>query len=98
MRSRCRRFEFQTLVCRPGGEPRFEEVATGLRNLLNQHGMLACGASILDVGCGCRRLARNLVDLPIGSYTGFDRHKDMIDWCAREISSRDPPFASITST
>jgi SAM-dependent methyltransferase len=85
-------FEFQTLVCGPGGEPRFNEVADGLRNLLNQHGMLAKGVSILDVGCGCGRLARNIIDLPIGSYTGFDRHKGMIDWCVEEISSRDQRF------
>lgn len=85
-------FEFQTLVCGPGGEPRFNEVADGLRNLLNHHGMLAPGVSILDVGCGCGRLARNLIDLPIGSYTGFDRHRGMIDWCVREITLRDPRF------
>ena len=54
--------------------------------------MLQSNANLLDVGCGCGRLARALLDAPIGSYTGFDRHKGMVDWCLQEIRSRDPRF------
>ena len=84
--------EFQTLVCGIGCEPQFEEVGCWLRDFLDQNGMLTSGVSLLDVGCGCGRLARNLVESPIGSYTGFDRHKGMVDWCVQEIGSRNPRF------
>ena len=84
--------EFQTLVCGPGDEPLFEEVGCWLRDALYHQGMLQSNANLLDVGCGCGRLARALLDAPIGSYTGFDRHKGMVDWCLQEIRSRDPRF------
>jgi SAM-dependent methyltransferase len=85
-------FEFQSLVCGPGREATFEVVGCWLRDILGHLGMLTPGARILDVGFGCGRLPRTLMELPIGSYTGFDRHKGMIDWCARTIGSRDPRF------
>lgn len=84
--------EFQRLVCGPGNEPRFEEVGSWLRDALDKEGMLAPGTSFLDVGCGCGRLARQLLGTAIGSYIGFDRHKGMVDWCTQEIGSRDPRF------
>jgi SAM-dependent methyltransferase len=84
--------EFQSLVCGPGSEHLFEAAGRGLRDLLRQHAMLTPGASVLDIGCGCGRLARYLLELPIGSYVGFDRHKGMVAWCAQEIGSRDPRF------
>jgi SAM-dependent methyltransferase len=37
-------------------------------------------------------LARYLVKEPLGSYTGFDRHRGMIDWCKSEIEPRAPHF------
>lgn len=85
-------FEFQTLISGPGNEPKFEEIGSWLRDALDEQGMLAPGTSLLDVGCGCGRLARQLLRCPIGSYVGFDRHKGMVDWCAAEIGSRDPRF------
>ena len=84
--------EFQTLVCGTGGEPLFEEVGCWLRDVLHQQGMLTSGARLLDVGCGCGRLARYLIELSIGSYHGFDRHKGMVDWCIQQIGSHDPRF------
>ena len=84
--------EFQTLVSGPGNEGIFEEVGCWLRDALDQQGMLRADASFLDVGCGCGRLARYLIELPIGSYIGFDRHRGMVDWCVQEIGSHDPRF------
>ena len=85
--------EFRELVCGVGAADTFEAVGCQLRDFLDQLGMLlTSGVSLLDVGCGCGRLARYLTELPIGSYTGFDRHKGMVDWCVREISSQDPRF------
>ena len=43
--------------------------------------------------CGCGRVARNLINEPLCSYTGFDRHRGMIDWCKREIEPRAPHFS-----
>jgi hypothetical protein len=47
--------EFQTLVCGPGDEPKFEEVGIWLRDALHQQGMLAelCG----KLGDGVRKAA-----------------------------------------
>jgi SAM-dependent methyltransferase len=84
--------EFQTLVCGPGSEPLFGEVGCWLRDALQQQDMLGPNANVLDVGCGCERLACALLDAPIGSYIGFGRHEGMVDWSSQEISSREPCF------
>jgi hypothetical protein len=42
--------EFQALVCGPGGEPRFEEVGSWLRDALDQQGMQAPGTNFLVAG------------------------------------------------
>lgn len=50
--------------------------------------------SVLDFGCGCGRVARQLVQQRPRPehYLGIDAHLGMIAWCEREISSRVPPF------
>jgi SAM-dependent methyltransferase len=51
-------------------------------------------ASVFDFGCGCGRLARQMMligRLPI-RYVGVDPHKGMIDWCREHISARAPQF------
>ncbi len=41
---------------------------------------------VLDVGCGCGRMARTLVYHPyIKQYIGFDVIRENIDWCERSI-------------
>jgi len=83
-------FEFQTLVCGPGGESHFESEGRRLVDVLRAHGMLEESIALLDVGCGCGRIARYLVDVPIGRYEGFDRHAGMIAWCHEMLAPRDP--------
>lgn len=49
---------------------------------------------VLDVGCGCGRTARALVDFlkSPGSYTGFDSQEPAIDWCRKYIRSDAADF------
>ena len=84
--------EYQALVCGSNGVHHFEEVGRGLVNMLDHYGMLSEGVEFLDVGCGCARVARYFMDRSVKSYTGFDRHKGMIEWCRQQITSRDPRF------
>ena len=85
-------FEYRTLVCGPNSESTFEDRGREQVERLKAQQMLAEGADLLDVGCGCGRLARFLLDERIGSYEGFDRHSGMIDWCNRHLAPLDPRF------
>jgi SAM-dependent methyltransferase len=49
----------------------FEMVGEGLIRMLEAEDMLDTQTDLLDVGCGCGRVARYLVDRPLHSYTGF---------------------------
>jgi SAM-dependent methyltransferase len=83
--------EFQRLVC-GAAWAQFEEHGEAIAEMMRQQGLLAKGSRLLDVGCGCGRIARWLVDDPIGSYLGFDRHRGMIDWCRENFSGAAPHF------
>ena len=51
-------------------------------------------ASVFDFGCGCGRLARQMMRngrMPL-RYLGIDPHPGMIGWCRDNISSRVPQF------
>ena len=85
-------FEYRTLVGGPGNEALFEWVGRWLQQFLNRCGMIGAGIDFLDVGCGCGRLARFLLDEPIRRYEGFDRHPGMIAWCNEALASLDPRF------
>jgi SAM-dependent methyltransferase len=90
--------EYMSLVCgadlpMPELEAFFHAIGRFLMDFLDGQKMLEEHARVLDIGCGCGRLPRNLLDRKIASYTGFDRHSGMINWCAREITKRDPRFA-----
>jgi SAM-dependent methyltransferase len=49
---------------------------------------------VLDFGCGCGRIARQLIqqDPQPRSYLGIDLHKGMIAWCRRNLSPHAPQF------
>jgi SAM-dependent methyltransferase len=50
--------------------------------------------SVFDFGCGCGRLARQLIqqDPPPRRYLGVDVHPEMIRWCQEHLSPHAPGF------
>ena len=55
---------------------------------------LATDAKVLDVGCGCGRVARALAGYlgPAGRYHGFDPTGDLVAWCQRNLEPHLPNF------
>ena len=51
-------------------------------------------ATVLDFGCGCGRLARQLIQQRPrpGRYLGLDLHAGMIEWCRRNLAPHAPGF------
>ena len=51
-------------------------------------------ASVFDFGCGCGRLARQLMlnGTPPLRYLGVDPHQEMVLWCRDNITARAPQF------
>lgn len=66
----------------PTGEPPFPEVA------------LESYESVFDFGCGCGRLARQLLQMQARprSYVGVDLNAKLIDWCQQALAPCDPGF------
>jgi SAM-dependent methyltransferase len=73
-------------------EEAFEAVGRRLAEHLADLDMLEPGARLLDIGCGCGRVARRLLDSPIALYAGFDRHRGMIEWAQSHIGDLDNRF------
>jgi SAM-dependent methyltransferase len=50
--------------------------------------------SVLDFGCGCGRVARQLLQQNPRPrrYVGVDVHRGMIEWCERHLATLDPGF------
>ena len=51
-------------------------------------------ASVFDFGCGCGRLARQLIQQRPrpGRYVGVDRHKGMVAWCQENLAPQAQGF------
>ena len=82
---------FRRLVCGVAWRE-FEEHGEALANMMREHGLLGKDARLLDVGCGCGRIARWLLDDPLKMYVGFDRHEGMIEWCRQHLTLIAPHF------
>jgi SAM-dependent methyltransferase len=84
--------EYRTYVSGTPDEAMFLEVGERAVAAFRAHGLKLEGGRFLDIGCGCGRVARQLVSLGLGSYEGFDRHLGMIEWCQRHITPVAPNF------
>ena len=61
--------------------------------LLRDHCGLDSSSVVLDIGCGCGRIATPIAGyLKDGIYHGVDIVKPMVDWCNANISTRAPRF------
>lgn len=62
--------------------------------LVHPHLDPAVYESVLDFGCGCGRVARQLMQqqVPVGRYIGLDLHRGMIDWCKRNLEPLSENF------
>jgi SAM-dependent methyltransferase len=86
--------EHMRLVCgdRPDLEEHFQFVGRLFAEVMKNAAMLEPGTRLLDIGCGCGRVARHLLDAPLEEYFGFDRHPGMIEWAQSNIGARDDRF------
>jgi len=75
------------------GPSDFRVEGAHLLRLLVAVGGLRTTDRVLDIGCGCGRVAVPLMRyLTTGDYDGFDVGREAIEWCRREIAARDPRF------
>ena len=80
-----------------GGGTGFVQVGRWFLSEFRRLLLLHEGCRILDVGCGCGRLAAvfakdpELVELGV-SYTGMDIDHDSIDWCRHHITPLNSSF------
>jgi SAM-dependent methyltransferase len=80
-----------------GGARDFDRVGSVFLDEFRRLGLLNRGTRILDVGCGCGRIARALAqdrrlrELEI-RYTGMDIDRASIEWCQRHITPVNENF------
>lgn len=72
------------------------EVVPFYRDVLH----MAPDACVLDIGSGIGRKTIPLLDYLDGDgrYIGVDIDRDMVEWCARHISTRNPRFSFVTAS
>jgi SAM-dependent methyltransferase len=79
-----------------GGDPL--DVARHFMGLLQSHAGLVSSDWVLDVGCGCGRIAALLTGqiTPPGCYCGIDIVPGLVDFARRHITARHPHFRFLT--
>jgi len=80
-----------------GGARDFEDVGRWFLQDLRKLNLFSRATRVLEIGCGCGRLAYPLaVDETLSalgvSYTGMDIDRASIEWCQRRISPLNPSF------
>jgi SAM-dependent methyltransferase len=75
-----------------GGDP--EPIAQEVVTAIEKYAKLKAGDSVLDVGCGCGRIAAALTQYVDGTsqYIGIDIVPGLIDFAANFITPRYPSF------
>jgi SAM-dependent methyltransferase len=66
----------------PGGQPIFSQIPG------------AAYDNVLDFGCGCGRLARQLIQQQSrpSRYLGIDLHRPLVEWCEENLAPRASGF------
>jgi SAM-dependent methyltransferase len=83
------------LIQQVGGQAEADYRAVGQEffDIFVRYGGIKPTDRVLDVGCGCGRMAWPLARfLTSGSFEGFDITPEAIEWCQRNIASRFPNF------
>jgi SAM-dependent methyltransferase len=80
-----------------GGSATFVDAGRFFLEDLNRLGLFGPGTRILEIGCGCGRVASSLASdyelTALGvSYCGMDVDRASVQWCDRHISKRNPKF------
>jgi SAM-dependent methyltransferase len=71
----------------------FVKTGENIFSICRRYGALRPADRVLDVGCGCGRIARPLTGfLEGGSYDGFDVIPGLVEWCQNNITPRHPNF------
>lgn len=71
----------------------YEQIGRHFLEVFVTHGGLTPASRVLDVGCGCGRMAMALVShLESGSYEGFDVLEALVAWCQQQITPLHPAF------
>jgi SAM-dependent methyltransferase len=75
-----------------GGDPK--EIANGIVDLIRTNIGLKPSAAILDVGCGCGRIAAGVAEQvnTKATYTGIDIVPGLVEFARKHITSRYPNF------
>jgi len=75
-----------------GGDPK--EIANGIIDLIHTNIGLKPSAAILDVGCGCGRIAAGLAEQidAEATYAGIDIVPRLVEFARQHITSRYPNF------
>jgi SAM-dependent methyltransferase len=76
-----------------GSAETFVRAGESFFSIFQRHARLRPSDRVLDVGCGCGRMARPLTRyLTTGSYDGFDIVPELVEWCRANITPRHPNF------
>ncbi len=84
--------ELRGLVGDTDSAEEYQGIGSAIAGMMQALGLLAPRYRILDVGCGCGRVAAQLVSSPIAAYQGFDRNPELVNWASEHITPIDSRF------
>ena len=73
-----------------GGD--YHGIGQEFKRLFVELGGLEPHHDVLDVGCGCGRMAKPLTGWLSGRYEGIDVYPEAVEWCRRNITPGHPSF------